>query len=117
LAPVLKYGSGPSSDFLAKMLGVDTPPFPWKTQFHLLLSLLLLHRLMRCCVSALPATVQLVACLLLVQPAQVLFPCRVSLFLLFSSITLYVMVMKDIKFSLFLSLCIYWFIYLFSFFL
>jgi hypothetical protein len=31
-APVLQYGSGPSSGFLAKILGVDTPPFLWKTQ-------------------------------------------------------------------------------------
>jgi hypothetical protein len=31
-APVLQYGSRPSSGFLAKILGVDTPPFLWKTQ-------------------------------------------------------------------------------------
>jgi hypothetical protein len=24
--PILQYGIGPSSDFLAKILGVDTPP-------------------------------------------------------------------------------------------
>jgi hypothetical protein len=28
--PVLQYVSGPSSGFLAKILGVDTPPFLWK---------------------------------------------------------------------------------------
>jgi hypothetical protein len=43
--PVLQYGSGPSSDFLAKILGVDTPLFLWKTQFYFLLSSLLLDTL------------------------------------------------------------------------
>jgi hypothetical protein len=33
VALVLQNGSGPSSDFLAKILGVDTPPFLWKTDF------------------------------------------------------------------------------------
>jgi hypothetical protein len=33
-APVLKYGSGPSSDFLAKIVNVDTPLFLCNTQFY-----------------------------------------------------------------------------------
>jgi hypothetical protein len=41
-APVLQYGSGPSSDFLAKIFGVDTPRFLCSTQFYFPLSSLLL---------------------------------------------------------------------------
>jgi hypothetical protein len=44
LAPVLQYGSGPSSDFLAKILGVNTPHFFHITQFYFPLSSLLLHK-------------------------------------------------------------------------
>jgi hypothetical protein len=43
-APVLQYGSGPSSDFLAKILGVVNPPFLCNTQFYFPLSSLLLHK-------------------------------------------------------------------------
>jgi hypothetical protein len=42
-APVLQYGSGPSSDFLAKILGVDTALFLCNTLFYFLLSSLLHH--------------------------------------------------------------------------
>jgi hypothetical protein len=41
LALVLQYVSGPSSDFLAKILGVDTPLFLCNTQFCFPLSSLL----------------------------------------------------------------------------
>jgi hypothetical protein len=34
LAPILQYGSRPPSDFLAKILGVDTSPFLWNTRFY-----------------------------------------------------------------------------------
>jgi hypothetical protein len=44
LALVLQYDSGPPSDFLAKILGVDTPLFLCNTQFYFSLSLLLLHK-------------------------------------------------------------------------
>jgi hypothetical protein len=44
LAPVLQYGSGPSSDFLAKILGVDTPLFLCNTQFYLPLYPLLVRK-------------------------------------------------------------------------
>jgi hypothetical protein len=37
-ALVLQYDSGPSSDFLARMLGVDTPLFLFKMQFYFPLS-------------------------------------------------------------------------------
>jgi hypothetical protein len=50
-APGLQYGSGPFwpfSDFLAKILGADTPPFLWKKQFYFPLSSLLLHTLVTC---------------------------------------------------------------------
>jgi hypothetical protein len=40
-APVLQCGCGPSSDFLGKILGVDTPLFLCNTQFYSPLSLLL----------------------------------------------------------------------------
>jgi hypothetical protein len=43
-APVLQCGSGPSSDFLAKILVADTPLFLCNTQFYLPLSSLLLHK-------------------------------------------------------------------------
>jgi hypothetical protein len=42
LALVLQYGSGTSSDFLAKILGVDTPLFLCNTKFYFSLSSLLL---------------------------------------------------------------------------
>jgi hypothetical protein len=47
-APGLQCGSGSSSDFRAKILGADTPPFLWKTQFYFSLSSLLLHILVKC---------------------------------------------------------------------
>jgi hypothetical protein len=34
LAPILQYGSRHPSDFLAKILGVDTSPFLWNTRFY-----------------------------------------------------------------------------------
>jgi hypothetical protein len=34
LAPILQYVSTPPSDFLAKILGVDTSPFVWNTRFY-----------------------------------------------------------------------------------
>jgi hypothetical protein len=34
LAPILQYGSRPPSDFLVKILGVDTSPFLWNTRFY-----------------------------------------------------------------------------------
>jgi hypothetical protein len=34
LAPILQYSSRPPSDFLAKILGVDTSPFLWNTRFY-----------------------------------------------------------------------------------
>jgi hypothetical protein len=37
-------GSGPFSDLLAKILGVDTPPLLCKTQLYFPLSSLLLHK-------------------------------------------------------------------------
>jgi hypothetical protein len=43
-APVLQYGGGPSSDFLAKILGVDTPLFLCDTQFYIPFPSLLLHK-------------------------------------------------------------------------
>jgi hypothetical protein len=42
-APVLQYGSEPSSDILAKTLGVDTPLFLCNTQSCFSRSLLLFH--------------------------------------------------------------------------
>jgi hypothetical protein len=44
---VLQYGSGHSSEFLAKILGVGTALFSWKTQ----LNFPLLHSLVRCYIS------------------------------------------------------------------
>jgi hypothetical protein len=44
LALVLQYGSGPSSDFLAKILGVDTPLLLYSTQFDFPLSSQLLQK-------------------------------------------------------------------------
>jgi hypothetical protein len=41
LAPILQYGNR-SSDFLAKILGVNTSLFVWNTQFYFTLSSLLL---------------------------------------------------------------------------
>jgi hypothetical protein len=38
IAPVLQYGSGPSSHFLAKILGVDSLLFLCNTQFYFPLS-------------------------------------------------------------------------------
>jgi hypothetical protein len=43
-APVLQYGSGPSSDFLAKILPVDTLLFPCNSRFNFPLPSLLLHK-------------------------------------------------------------------------
>jgi hypothetical protein len=40
----VQCGSGPSSDFLAKVLGVDTPLFLCNTQFYSALSSLLLRK-------------------------------------------------------------------------
>jgi hypothetical protein len=34
LAPILKYGSTPSSDFLVKILGVNTSRLVWHMQFY-----------------------------------------------------------------------------------
>jgi hypothetical protein len=44
LAPVLQYGSGLSSDFLAKILRVDTPLFLWNMQFCFTVSPLLVYK-------------------------------------------------------------------------
>jgi hypothetical protein len=43
-APVLQYGSGPSSVFLAKILGVNTALFLFNTQFYFPLSSLLVRK-------------------------------------------------------------------------
>jgi hypothetical protein len=108
-APVLQHGSGLSSDFLAKILDVDTPPFPWKTQFYFALSSLIFYSLVKCSTFILSVIAQVVTCLLVVQPTRVPFPSRFFFFL----ITMYIMAMEAIKLHLFLNLCIY----LFSFFL
>jgi hypothetical protein len=89
LASFLQYGSGLSSDFLAKISGVDTPPFSWKT-FYFPLSSLLLHSLMRCYISVPLAIAQLAVHLLMVQLACVPFPC---IFLFF--IIMEIMAMED----------------------
>jgi hypothetical protein len=65
---VLQYGSGPSSDFLSKILGVDTTTFLWKTQFYFPLSSVLLHTLIKGSIFILSAIAQVVACLLMVWP-------------------------------------------------
>jgi hypothetical protein len=59
-APILQYGSGPSSDLLAKVLGADTPPFLWKTQFYFPLYSPLLHTIIKCRILTLPAIAQVV---------------------------------------------------------
>jgi hypothetical protein len=65
-ALVLQSRSGPSSDLLAKILGVDTSMFLWKMQFYFLLSLLLVHILVNCDIIMLSAIAQVVECLLMV---------------------------------------------------
>jgi hypothetical protein len=102
-ALVLKYGSGSSSDFLAKILSVDTPPFLWKTQFYFPLSSLLLHILVKCSIFISSAPAQVLECLRMVWQTHIPFPHRSFFFL----------AVEAIKFHLFLRLCTY----LFSFFL
>jgi hypothetical protein len=43
-APVLQYGSRPSSDFIAKVLAVQPPPSLCNTKHNFSLSLLFLHK-------------------------------------------------------------------------
>lgn len=50
-APFLQYSSGTSFDFLAKIVGVHNPLFPWKTQFYFTISSLWLHILLKCSTS------------------------------------------------------------------
>jgi hypothetical protein len=102
-APFLQYGSGPSSDFLAKILGVDTTPFPWNTGFYFAVS-----SLFRCCLARrynrlLRAMLQLVLRMFAAQPTRVLVHCRFFFFL----ITMYIMALDDFKFNLFSNLCVY----------
>jgi hypothetical protein len=62
---------GTSSNFLAEVFGINTPKFPWKTQFYSTFSSLLLYSPLRCCISVLQAIAQLVACLLMAQLAHI----------------------------------------------
>jgi hypothetical protein len=63
LAPVLQYGSRPSSGFLIKILGVDTLLFVWNSQFCFTHSYTLLT-----------AVYQWVTYLLMIWPIHVWFP-------------------------------------------
>jgi hypothetical protein len=45
-------------DFLAKVLGADTPPFLWKKQFYFALPSLPLHILIKCAIFILSAIAQ-----------------------------------------------------------
>jgi hypothetical protein len=107
-APVLQCGSRSSSNFLAKLLGVDTSPFLWNTWFYFIRFSPLLRKsgIEHILLSAVVA--QLVACLLMVQPTRV----RFLQYVLFILITMSVMAMGTKHF-------IYFFLnlYLFSFFL
>jgi hypothetical protein len=74
LTVILQYGSRPSSDFLAKILGVHTSPFVWNKQFYFTRSSLLLHK---SCVGhqlLLSAVAQWVVCLLMVRTTHIQFP-------------------------------------------
>jgi hypothetical protein len=46
--PVLQYDSGPSYDFMAKILYVNTPLFLFNTEFYFPLSSLLVHKSYKC---------------------------------------------------------------------
>jgi hypothetical protein len=105
-APILQNGSGPHSDFLAKILGVDTLPFLCKTQFYFSFSLLFLHTLIKCHFITSLAIAQAVAFLLMVRPTRVLF--QGVLFFIFL-VVMHIMAMEAVKFNLFLILCIYLF--------
>lgn len=73
LALVLQYGSRPSSDFLDKILGIDTQSFLSNTQLILNFSHCYAVCLIRESVLEVSAVAHLVACLIVVQVAQVQF--------------------------------------------
>jgi hypothetical protein len=56
LAPILQYGSRPPSDFIAKILGVDTSPFLWNTRFYFTCSYLQVY--MSCSIVVLIAVLR-----------------------------------------------------------
>jgi hypothetical protein len=62
-APVLQYGSGLSSDFLAKMWSTDTPLFLCNTQFYFPLPSLKVCKSLKVGLLMLSAIVQLAMCL------------------------------------------------------
>jgi hypothetical protein len=76
LTPVLLYGSGSSSDFLPKILGVNTTLFLCNTQFYFTLSSVLLCKSHKTVILKLSVTDQLVACPPMVWITQVKFPIR-----------------------------------------
>jgi hypothetical protein len=94
-ALVLQYGSGPSSDFLAKILDINTPLFLLNTQFHFLG----FHYYFKCLIKEgtlmLFKTAQLIACLPMVRATQIWFPMSFPFL-----ITMSIMALEAIKFNL-----------------
>jgi hypothetical protein len=82
----------PSSDFLAKISGVDTPLFLQKTQFYFALSSLLFHIKHTVFIPTMIAQ----ACLLVVQLTCVPSPTR-----FFFLVTMYIMATVAITFHFF----------------
>jgi hypothetical protein len=76
LAPILHCRNGSSSDFLAKILEVDTPVFLCNTLFHFPLSSLLLLKSRKRREFELSSIIQLVACMSELRAAGVRFPLR-----------------------------------------
>jgi hypothetical protein len=77
LGPVLQYGSGPSSDFQTKILGVNTPLFLFNMPlFFSRYSLLVLNLRSGGAVFGLSAVAQLVPCSLTLQTAAVRSPVK-----------------------------------------
>jgi hypothetical protein len=98
-APVLQHGSGPSCDFLAKLLSTDTAPFSWRTQFYFLLSSLLLHSLGKCNVSFVTSDSSVGNAIFMAQPTPAAFRFK------FILISVEITAMNDAKLNLFLGLC------------
>jgi hypothetical protein len=83
-------GIGPSSGFLAKILGVDSLLFLWKTVLFSTF-LTVFHVLVKCSISISSWNMQLVACLLMVRPAgQCFIPNQIFILIL---IAMFIMAM------------------------
>jgi hypothetical protein len=74
MAPVLQYGSRPFSDFLAKILGVNTSAFACNTQFYFTHFPLLLRKSWLVCITSLFAVAEWLEYLLTAQMTCVRFP-------------------------------------------